>query len=368
MTLWTNIAPDVIKRLCRSFSAETGIEIRTRSFAGPDYAPALLEKVASDTLPDVALVPADMLALDRELRFSEIPESLQSHALVPNAMTAGVQEGRMLGVPISWGNHLMLYYNKDLVSRPATTFDEMAQQAPALKARGIKVLGMNFGEMYWFVPFLGAYGGWPLNARGELMLHSPATAQALQFYFGLAARGLTEKDCDNKCALQRFANGEFAYSIGGDWMYKELSSRLGRRLGVTTLPLVDGRTPRPMYSSYLLVFPAHSLQGRNGPQLARFLTYMQQPAQQKRWAEQAGLLPVDKVVFSRTVAQASPTMQASLRQLQQARPMPNSRLMAAAWIGMAQGFQAMREGRADAPHAALIMQLQAKKAARQAGN
>lgn len=156
LTLWTNIAPAALKQLCRSFSAETGIKIRTRSLAGPDYAPALLDRVASDTLPDMALIPADMLALDRELRFSEIPDSLQSPSLVPNAVTAGVQNGRMLGAPISWGNHLMLYYNRDLVPRPAATFDEMARQAPALQARGVKVLGMNFGEMYWFVPFLGA--------------------------------------------------------------------------------------------------------------------------------------------------------------------------------------------------------------------
>lgn len=368
ITFWHNLSPELLNALCHTFTKQTGIAVNPKWYRGPDYAPALLNRVAADTLPDVALMPADMLALDRELRFSPIPPGLQSKSILPNTIRAGMHGNILLGAPTTWGNHLMLYYNRDYVTQPAATFAELEKQATALNAKGIKPLGFNFNEMYWFVPFMGAYGGWPLNEKGELTLNTHATEEALEFYFSLVSKGLTPADCDNACSLQRFAKGEFAYSIGGDWMYKELSEKLGTRFGVATLPNIGTRTLKPMYTSYLLTFPNHSLEGPKRAQLIKFLQFMQSPAIQRRWAKEGGLLPVDTVVFNETISQADANKQNLLRQLRQARPMPNERMMAHAWNGMAKGFTAMKNGRVDAEKAGLLMQQQAQKAARLAGD
>ena len=39
--------------------------------------------------------------------------------------------------------------------------------------------------------------------------------------------------------LERFAAGEFAYSIAGDWDYRGLQEKMGDKLGVAVMPSID---------------------------------------------------------------------------------------------------------------------------------
>lgn len=357
-------AAEATKAIANDFTKKSGIPVETNWIHQPDYRTQLLRHAAEGDPPDVALVAADFLSMNKELRFSEIPAQARSRDIIANATLSGMYEGRQLGAPVFWGNHLMLYYNKDFVQQPARSFAEMEQQIPALKARGVKPLGMNFGEMYWMVPFVGAYGGWPLDTKGEITLDTPAMAQALDFYFGLVKKGLTLKDCRNDCALDRFIDGEFAYAINGDWAYRELSENLGDKLGVATLPVIDPKKPLvPMFGAYVLVFPNKSLEGPKRAALLKFLHYMQSPDIQRRWFRDASLLPVSGRAYREVSSQASPYLKASLAQIKQARAMPNDRGMPFAWDGMAKGYSAMYNNLANARQAAALMQQHAEKAA-----
>lgn len=365
LSFWNNQqASGPAKAIAEDFFKHSGIKVETTWIIQADYRTQLLRHMADGTPPDVALVAADFLAMDKELRLSTLPSGAASRDVVENALPGGVYEGRQLGAPIVWGNQLMLYYNRSFVTQPATNFAEMLQQAPALKARGVKPLGMNFGEMYWMVPFLGAYGGWPLNAKGAITLDSPAMAQTLDTYFGLVKQGLTLKECRIDCALDRFMDGEFAYSINGDWAYLALLDALGDKLGVTTLPAIDTKHPLvPMFSAYVLIFPNHSLEGPKRAALLKFLHYMQSAEVQRRWFQEAKLLPVNKQIYREIATHDSPYLKTALAQLRQARAMPNDRGMAFAWDGMAKGYSAYYNDLANARQAATLMQQHAEKAA-----
>lgn len=365
LVFWNNQqGADVVKGIANDFTRQSGIPVETTWIIQADYRTQLLRHAADGDPPDVALVAADFLSMNKELKFSEIPAQAKSRDIVPNALPSGLYEGRQLGAPVIWGNHLLLYYNKDFVTQPARSFAEMEQQIPLFKARGVKPLGMNFGEMYWMVPFVGAYGGWPLGPKGELTLNTPAMAQALDFYFGLVKKGLTLKECRIDCALDRFMDGEFAYAINGDWAYRVLSENLGDKLGVATLPVIDAKRPLvPMFGAYVLVFPNHSLEGPKREALLKFLRYMQSPEVQRRWFREASLLPVNSKVFREVSAQANPYVKASLTQLASARAMPNDRGMAFAWDGMAKGYSSLYNNLSDPKQAAALMQQSAEKAA-----
>lgn len=365
LVFWNNQqGASVVKGIANDFTRQSGIPVETTWIIQADYRTQLLRHAADGDPPDVALVAADFLSMNKELKFSEIPDQAKGRDIVPNALPSGRYEGHQLGAPIIWGNHLLLYYNKDFVTQPARSFAEMERQIPLFKARGVKPLGMNFGEMYWMVPFVGAYGGWPLGPKGELTLNTPAMTQALDYYFGLVKKGLTLKECRIDCALDRFMDGEFAYAINGDWAYRVLSENLGDKLGVAPLPVIDARKPLvPMFGAYVLVFPNRSLEGPKREALLKFLRYMQSPEVQRRWFREASLLPVNSKVFREVSAQANPYVKASLTQLASARAMPNDRGMAFAWDGMAKGYSSLYNNLSDPKQAAALMQQSAEKAA-----
>ena len=356
---------ELLAAIAADFSKSTGIKIETNWLNQADLRGSLLRHATDGDLPDVALVPTDFLALDKELKYSDVPAQGKASDLVPNAARSGYFEGRNLGAPMFWGNHLMLYYNRSLVSKPARTLTEMAQQVKGLQAKGVRTLGMNFGEMYWMVPFYGGYGGWPVDAKGAITLDTPAMVKTLETYFGLISRGITPKECHADCALDRFISGEFAYAINGDWAMRELHDALGDKLGVTTLPQLEGgKNLVPMYSGYVLAFPGQSLKGPKRDALLKFMRYMQSAQVQRRWFDETSHLPVNATVYRDVLAKADDNEKASLNQLKLARAMPNDRGMAFAWEGLAKGFSAMFQGRVSAAEAAKIMQQHADRAQR----
>ncbi len=75
------------------------------------------------------------------------------------ALAAVELNGQHWGVPISNGNHLMLYYNKDLVPTPPADTDDLLAMADDLKAQGVTPLVYNQTEPFWLVPWLGGFGG-----------------------------------------------------------------------------------------------------------------------------------------------------------------------------------------------------------------
>ena len=356
---------DVTDALGKAFTKVSKIPVEVDWIPPSDYKPVLLRHAADGDLPDVALVPSDYLGVNKELDLSAIPSDLRMQGVIPAAFQGGMYEGQQLGVPVFWGNHLMLYYNKKYVKTPAASFEEMEGQIKELAAKGVKPLGTNFGEMYWYVPFMGAFGAWPV-VDGKLALDSAANTEALDYYFSLVDKGLTLKDCHLDCALERFQNGEFAYAINGDWAFRDNLAKMGADLGVATLPTIGKRHLVPMFSSYVLIFPKQSLHGPKREQLLKFIHYMQSNEVQKRWFTDAGLFPVNDKVFREVTESADANTKASLAQLKMARAMPNDRIMAFAWEGMAQGYSRRFNGKGDSAEAVSRMQTHAERMAARA--
>lgn len=368
LVFWNNQqSADVVVAISKGFTKKSGIAVDVNWISQSDYKSSLLRHSLDGDLPDVALVPGDFLSMAKELKLSEIPSSVQSAGLIPTAAEGGLYEEKMMGAPVIWGNHLMLFYNRDMIKTPAKTFAELEVQAVELRQKGVKPFGMNFGEMYWLVPFLGAYGGWPLDKQGNITLNSKAMAQALDFYYGLANKGLTEKKCRTDCIHERFSNGEFAYTMAGDWGFKDFEEKMGNKFGVTLLPMIDNKPLVSMFSSYVLVFPNNGLAGPKREALLKFIKYMQSVEVQRRWANEGKLFPVVETVFKEVTAKADTNTKASLEQLRLARAMPNERNMAFAWEGMAKGFSGRYNGRISSEDAALLMQAHALRVAQRAG-
>lgn len=355
------ISRTALKAVYAAFTRATGIRVESIWIDQTDYKSLLMRHVADDTVADVVLMPADFLGNAAELRLSEIPPGAVNADVLPRLAAIGRINKRLLGVPVTWGNHLMLFYNRDLVPQPVQSFEELERQAPALRARGLMPLAMNWQEMYWLVPFIGAFGGWPLDEQDRLQLDTPAVAAALAWYAGLPARGLTDAQCGQACVLEHFAHGRAAYAIGGDWMLHDMESHLGRKLGVSVLPTIGKRRPISMYSALVLAFPNESLSGPKRRHLLEFARFMQSPQAQQIFAR-ARLFPVNQAVYQDYAEGSDELIRGALAQMQYARPMPTSRSMAYAWVGMRKGFAALQRG-ASPQQAAARMQQHAQRVA-----
>jgi len=109
---------------------------------------------------------------------------------VPAAWAIVTADGKLWGAPISFGNQLMLYWNKALTGDAAPA-DSDAWIAKAKELTTGDKVGITFNqtESFWLVPFLGGYGGTVFAADGITpTLNTDPMKSALQFLYDLSTR------------------------------------------------------------------------------------------------------------------------------------------------------------------------------------
>ena len=79
----------------------------------------------------------------------------------PTAIGVTTVDGQAWGAPNTFGNALMLYYNKDIVAEPPTNTDELIEVAVANTDADNDKYGLvyNQTQSFWLTPWLGGFGG-----------------------------------------------------------------------------------------------------------------------------------------------------------------------------------------------------------------
>jgi maltose-binding protein MalE len=347
---------EFLTRLVAEFAAAHGLKIRLET--GVELGEALLAQADQSLLPDVVLAPSDITGLAEPLRLSEIPPALLTAPITRSLLETVRVRGRVYGVPILQGNHLMLFFNKKLVVSPAATWEALAAATPALAARGIKPVGMDYENAYTFLAFLASFGSWPL-VNDRVDLDTPACREALHYYRDLSLRMVVPPDCGFDCATKRFYAGEFAYAVNGDWALREARAALGADLGIAALPAIGKRPMTSLSGTHALVFPAGGLAGPKRAALTAFAEFLQTAAVQQRWAREGGRLPVHEAALKALMSGksgADADAVQSLAQLRASRPMPNDRRIVLVWPAVRKALRLYVLGVATAAEAAAMMQ------------
>ena len=86
------------------------------------------------------------------------------------------------------GNHLMLMYNKELISAPPENTDKLIQIGKSLTKdlNGDGIIDQyglvwNFTEPFFFVPWIGGFGEWFINDDGSPNLNTESNKNAFAF-------------------------------------------------------------------------------------------------------------------------------------------------------------------------------------------
>ncbi len=227
-------------------------DFQTSSLAGD--APALLWTVADHVGPFTA---ADLILPLNDL--------VDSSTYVPAAASIVTVDGTLWGAPTSFGNQLMLYWNKALAGdTPPADSDAWIAAAKTLTTGGNYGIVFNQTESFWLVPFLGGFGGSVFAEDGVTpTLDTDAMTGALQFLYDLKyTEKVTPAEADYNVADGLFKDGKAAFIINGDWTLGGYAAPkddatapgLGDDLGVGPLPMISGHEdPHPYIAGTFLM-------------------------------------------------------------------------------------------------------------------
>ncbi|ATL93059.1 sugar ABC transporter substrate-binding protein [Aeromonas sp. CU5] len=365
LELWhSQQAGYVIDQVIARFNQESGHQVRALQFEPDKIKADILLAAQAKGLPDLMLVPSDFIGLYQQMRLSPIPDEWFSSELMSNALHYVTLDARRWGMPMMQGNHLMLFYNKALVSAPVTRWQQLAAITPALKAKGVYPVSWPYNDMYYFAAFLHTFGGTPVS-KGRITLDTPAMVQALEAYRTVASEQWIDPDCDYDTALTRFNEGKSAYLINGDWAFNDLVKNMGDQLGVALLP--NWQT-RPMYSmsgAYVITASRKAMEEKDRRDaIQALLTFIQRQDIQQFIYQQGALLPVNQQAFTTISRHPTPLAKVLLEQFTVTIPMPSDSAMSIAWQAMDKGFERFKEG-LGAPETARYMQQLADQQYRQ---
>lgn len=346
-----------LSRYFEQFTEQTGINIEFAQLTTSGMKTEILLRADSRSLPDAVIVPGDLLGLE-VANFGVVSDDWLSLDITETTRRHGEVLGIQKGVPIIAGNHLLLYYNKSLQQTPARTWEQL--KAVASESGPQKVISWSYNEMFWLIPFLGAWDAYPYK-DGVLQFDTPATRQALAFYKSLAEEGYVEANCNYQCAFDAFEQGQVAYTINGSWSLGGFTEKLGENLGVAMLPSVNGNDMRPYSSVHALAFPGNASQSDKRDALKKLSLFFQSYEVQKQIWEDINALPVNDVLLQNIKRNASQNTINLLSQLEQSEPMPNDSAMAIVWEALLMGFNRYQGGAMDIDEAMKYMQYIAVK-------
>ena len=365
LELWhSQQAGYVIDQVIARFNQESGHQVRALQFEPDKIKADILLAAQAKGLPDLMLVPSDFIGLYQQMRLSPIPDEWFSSELMNNALHYVTLDARRWGMPMMQGNHLMLFYNKALVSAPVTRWQQLAAITPALKAKGVYPVSWPYNDMYYFAAFLHTFGGTPVS-KGRITLDTPAMVQALEAYRTVASEQWIDPDCDYDTALTRFNEGKSAYLINGDWAFNDLVKNMGDQLGVALLPNWQTRPMHSMSGAYVITASRKAMEEKDRRDaIQALLTFIQRQDIQQFIYQQGALLPVNQQAFTTISRHPTPLTKVLLEQFTATIPMPSDSAMSIAWQAMDKGFERFKEG-LSAPETARYMQQLADQQYRQ---
>ncbi|MFI5806503.1 ABC transporter substrate-binding protein [Streptomyces sp. NPDC051561] len=246
-------------KLARVFEAKNPhIKVDVQIYSWDDVDRKVSEMVGSGQAPDIAQIGAyaDYVASDKLYSVDQMVSiPTQANFLGPLAKAGEV--GRMqYGMPFVGSSRLM-FYNKDLfdkagITRAPKTWDDIAVDAKALKAEGVKTpfalpLGPEEAQaetMNWMLSGGSGYtddiGAYSINSAGNITAFSFLKDK-------LVTPGLTGPvapgKLNRKAAFESFAKGEVGMLNGHPSLMKQ-AEKNGVKYEMVALPSEDG-TARP---------------------------------------------------------------------------------------------------------------------------
>ncbi|ATO28442.1 sugar ABC transporter substrate-binding protein [Bacillus atrophaeus] len=261
--------------------------------------------------------------------------------------TSVIERGKrvLYGFPIAIETYA-LYYNKDLVDKPAKTWEELFAQVKefnkgATKANPKYGFMMDPGNFYYTHAFLAGYGGYVFGDKNTnpnlLGLNNNGAVKSGEFVRRIHKELLPLKieDISQDIISTFFNEGKLMYHVSGPWDVKNHLDA-GINLGVSPLPKLDnGKSPKSFAGIKSYFVNPYTKYPKASTLLAQFAT--SEKMLEKRY-ELTGQIPPHNGLVKTDVFTKDAISMAFLEQVQKAVPMPNIPEMETVWEPMGTAY------------------------------
>jgi len=183
-----------------------------------------------------------------------------------NVIETASFDGKLYAAPFNTNTQL-LWYRKDLVPKPPTSWDEMIEQAEGLEEAGtIQVQANRYeGFMVWANALIESAGTQILSGEEEVELAEGPTEKALEVMGRLAnssAAPASLSTSDEDSARLGFEAGESAFMTNYTFAYasaQEEAPEIGKEMGFARFPeVVPGTPSKPPLGGFNLAVSSFS--------------------------------------------------------------------------------------------------------------
>ena len=218
---------------------------------------------------------------------------------VKAALDTATWKGQLVAAPFN-SNTQLLWYRKDLVPHPPTTWAEMISQAETLARQGkphyIEIQGASYeGYTVWVNAMIASAGGRILSADGQNVVLGPPAAKGISLIGQLARSPAADPSLGVQMEDQNrlaFETGKAAFEINYPFVYpsaQENAPAIAKQMAWAEYPRVDAKLPsRPPVGGIDLAVSAFS---RHKQQAFDAIRCLRDPANQLRNAVRGGLPP-----------------------------------------------------------------------------
>lgn len=332
LTVWHQYLPDTEKQLESSFeefTKETGIKLKFEKQEDIDN--KIEVGAQSGKLPDIIIRSNDMVGKLAVMGAIEPVDSYITKTDLKDTMKTAVDgftyNGKLYGAP----GHLetvTLIYNKDLISDPPKTMDELLQKAKDLSKNG------NFGflippkDAYFNSCFFNSSNKYKfLTKDGKASLNTNENVETLKFLQKLSEN--YPKDLDNQMISKLFDDKKAAMMISGPWDIAKLKE-LKINYGLALIPTVSstGKAAAPYVSSQGMMMTSAC---KDKDAAAKVLKYYLNSKVAMAYFKAGGYMPANNTIYSNEEVKTDKDLLAFKAQAEAGVPQPNIPEMGVMW-------------------------------------
>ena len=303
--------------------------------------------------PELIYGPSDQVGPFSVMGIIQPLDDLLPHAYfnqyVKNAIVK--LDGQIWMVGDVVGNHLMLIYNKDLISSPpdnTTELIEIGKQMTVDTDGDGKIdqygLVWNFTEPFFYVPWLGGFGEWLLTDDNSPNLDTEGNRRGFQFIKALRdEHQIIPKECDYEIANAMFKTGRAAMIINGDWSWGDYSGVVD--FGIARIPKVSetGKWPSPLISTKGYSININTT-GEKLTETLKLMKHLTSADVQLYFTQRLNSQPSAKAALNNHKVRDNVLLQKSAEIIAVGRPMPIIPEMRAIWDALREQYQAVLGG------------------------
>ncbi len=239
-----------IRKLGEAFTAATGVTVVVET---PDGIPGKFQQAASAGKgPDICTYAHDRIGewVAGGLMHAVNPSRAVRADVDPLAWQAFDWRGRTWGYPYAI-DAITLVYNKALVQRAPTSFDEVFELEAKLAPQGQHAIVWDYTNNYFTWPLMAAHGGYAFKRRPDGSYDATDTGVAnagalrgAELIARLVREGVMAPGLGYAEMEAAMAQGRAAMMINGAWSWVNLR-RAGIAFGVARIPAVAGKAAAP---------------------------------------------------------------------------------------------------------------------------